>query len=93
MRTSQIAAMGVILTFLGAAVALMGVSHNDINAVIIGAITAATGLIITILASLIESIQLGVAAIVGATASKDFKGAIDKLVKDHKKKMKEQNDD
>ena len=93
MRTSQIVATGVILTFLGAAVTVMGVSNNDTNAVIIGCIATATGMIITILASVIESIQLGVAAIVAATASKDFKGTIDKLVKDHKKKMKEQNDD
>lgn len=93
MRTSQIVITGIILTSLGAAVAVMGVDHNDTNAVIIGSITAATGMIITILASVIESIQLGFAAIVGATASKEFKGTIDKLIKDHKKKMKEQNDD
>lgn len=90
MRSSQIAAAGVALTFLGAAVALTGVAQNDINAVIIGGITAATGLIITALASIQESIQLTGAAIVGAIASKDFKNTLSKVIKEHKKKLEEE---
>lgn len=83
--------MGVALTFLGAAVALTGVAQNDTNAVIIGGITAATGLIMTVLASIQESIQMTGAAIVGTVASKDFKSMLSKVIKEHKKKLEEED--
>ena len=65
MRSSQIAAAGVGITLLGALITVTGLGQNDTNAVIIGAISTATGLIITVLASIQESIQLTGATIVG----------------------------
>lgn len=90
MRSSQIAAAGVGITILGALITVTGLGQNNTNAVIIGAISTATGLIMTVLASIQESIQLTGAAIVGTVASKEFKNTLSKVIKEHKKKLEEE---
>lgn len=90
MRSSQIAAAGVGITMLGALITVTGLGQNNTNAVIIGAISTATGLIMTVLASIQESIQMTGAAIVGTVASKEFKNTLSKVIKEHKKKLEEE---
>lgn len=90
MRSSQIAAAGVGITLLGALITVTGLGQNNTDAVLIGAISTATGLIMTVLASIQESIQMTGAAIVGTVASKDFKNMLSKVIKEHKKKLEEE---
>lgn len=91
MRSSQIATAGVGITLLGALITVTGLGQNNTNAVIIGAISTATGLIITVLASIQESIQMTGAAIVGTVASKEFKNTLNKVIKEHKKRLEEED--
>ena len=82
----------VLMILLGGILMTNGLTAEDDAIAIIGTIFAATGLIGTLLVTVIEKIELGAAAIVAGLISEDWGKSLDKAVKREMKKKEKKND-